>query len=450
MTRRYSLGPGRPRSAVWVVALVIGVALSGGFAATGGVASGSGSAHGTSVLGGLFSTHTVQTVGGSDTEKALCASPTDGYLCSFAVMGLTYIPDPQLVFVTTGSYLPANVSVTEGPEGFEGLNATTLSVSFEGNLTCNPGSPFYPGSGTDVYVPCLANPFLFVVDAATGAILSNISTPFPVRWMTYDASDGTVYAVGGGSDAIAGISASARSATVIARVSSANFSSSFVYGPEIAYDGATGRLLVLTSDGVLAVDPATGSTSPGPVVALPYRPCALAVDPSAPLVFLSLWSGANSVLVYNATTFAETTSLSLTTPYPAGGNDSLTQIAFDPTHGDAYLAGEYISAVNLQTLTVVGTVGDNNGVGISSLVSWTYDPLTDTLLGSAWWGGPAFAFPLVHGSSTTYELLWLSLGWAITAIVLAVAVGVTIVVVRRLRRPPTEEAERAETGHDRP
>lgn len=391
---------------------------------------------GQDLMGGLYTVTETQTVSGSTYWVSFCPH----WYCIEPV-GVTYVPSTGIIVLTEANYsFPGSHLVN----AFQLVDPFTQSIGPTENLPCIPGVPYYPGIGTDVYIACWLSPLVTVVDGATGSVVANISTPFPVYSMAYDPSDELIYAEGAG-DALAVLNPSTDTADRGPTIPGATF---LVYGPAeysptMVYDPITGNLLLFAAPGNLStVEPSTGANRT--VAELPPGATALGIDPAAGFIFASL-SDPSSVLVFNASTYAEVANLTIPSCEGTGGaigfcgGNEVTAFLLDPGHGDVYFAsGLALFAVNLSTLSIVGavlTVGDGESA------SATFVPPVHEVWGTYEWApmvGPGYMVNLSYGNTTTWtRFFWLPADFAVPT--LGVATGVVVALLaawgarRRLR-----------------
>jgi hypothetical protein len=385
---------------------------------------------------GLVTVMMAQNVSGTPYWQQDCVPPQSTSFCTDPE-GVAYIPGQNLVIMTEQTGGP-----TGGEDGYFFFNPSTLAASTVTVLGCAPEIPFYPGFGSNVYVPCL-NPDsytsgpLLVIDDDTGSIVKNVSLPFRADSMALDPDNGLIY-ISGGADTLAAISPSNNSVVGLTTVTGADFSDDpEALGYELVFDTATDQLIAPAKNGSLAeINPATGVAEGS----LPFGAvsAALAIDPSSSRLFVSTWN-APSVFVYNAKTYQFETSM--TFPNCLGyvcDSAQVNQILIDSAHGDAYLVTTgWLYSLNLSTLAVVGEIQDyGDGPQLSSV----YVPLDDRIFGTYADGivGPGFMIQLGHTDTPVVtELLWLPVlpgSLALAAVIGSATTTVSLLLPRYRKR----------------
>jgi hypothetical protein len=400
----------------------------------------------TPFLGGPFGAQVSQTVTGTSYWVSLCESSAT--VNCIIPSGVVYVPPAGVIVATE---VLSDPPVPPTTNGFEEINATTRAIGPVQNLSCEPGVPYYPGFGADVYVPCELSSEVIVINSLADHVVATIPTPFPGVAFTYDPRDGFIYmGDGGGSSGAEGgrivaINTTSWTSTPALTVANATFLGEFESGTGLAFDAPSDQLLMFSrTDQLLSVSPA--GASPVPVASLPPGANGLAVDPGAGLIFAAV-ADPSSVLVFNATTYAEVANFSMPPCIEGfcGSGNQVTEFAFDARHGDAYLAsGTALFVANLSRLSIVGTILT---VGDGASKSATYVPSTDEVWGTYFSPdslGPGYLVELDHQNVTVLrEFLWQpeSVAVLVLGAVVGVAVGVVLFVRRGKRQanlPPSQ------------
>lgn len=142
---------------------------------------------------GLLTLSHDQSVTASAYWESYCGTPNP---CTVPV-GVACVPTSNAMVVTEAQ--DNILGVVEGADAIVGFNPDTLQVLFSLRLGCQPEMPFYPGSGTDIIVPCInattyAQGALLGVDTQTGSlVVVNASRALGIVSMTYDPLNGIVY-----------------------------------------------------------------------------------------------------------------------------------------------------------------------------------------------------------------------------------------------------------------
>jgi hypothetical protein len=370
-----------------------------------------------------------------------CPSQAQFRWCVDAV-GLTYVS-------------PANLLVfSEGNCGYGcGGTRNSLVQYYPANgtfgaplgLNCFPGTPYFPGAGDDLFVPCenynQSWGSVLEVDYQTNSVVANISGAAGVNALAYDSVTGMV--VGGAGGTLRVINPVTGVVTSSFNVPNATFQPANGFGSfTLVYDSATNSLLVpSTTNKLLSVDPTSGKIEGS--IPLPAATESLAIDSAANLLFVTTVnvSGQNPTYagvgsVFNAQTFARKAQFDIAACVRniCAGSD-VDQILPDSAHGDAYFVGSTaLYTLNLSTLTLVGTTED---YGDGWVLSAAFVPTTDQiLLTYAVYGvGPGLLLQLQHRVAIVLtSFLWLppTIGaLAITLIAVAVIAIFAGVWVRR-------------------
>jgi hypothetical protein len=396
---------------------------------------------------GLFALSPVQRVTASAYwDNFYCPHPwPEG--CTNAV-GAAYVPSGNLMVISEGR---CNVYCNTTENAVVEFDADTGKYGFPLALNCYPSVPYYPGSGSDYFVPC-GNynqnwASIVSVNYLNDTIAANISDPVGATSMAYDSSNGLLYAAAdaAGSE-IEVIDPISGSLTGTFDVPGATFAPSYWYSSSsymLVYDSFTNRLVVpSTTNGLLFVDPTNGTVTSS--VRLPAPVESLAFDSASNQLFAATDNNVtyvSGVSVLNARTY----SLEARVVVPncvqntcVGSND-INQVLTDPSHGDAYLVGALaLFTLNLSTLTLVGTLEDyGNGPPASA----PYIPGLDQVISTyaIYQEGPGLLDQLHHGSVTVLSsLLWMppAIGVLLTAqlAVGGIAAAWVWILERRRRR----------------
>ena len=387
----------------------------------------------TIAVAGWYSTSRVQTVVGSGNWDPMCHDPVS--VNCVVPAGVVFVPPADTLVVTTD--LPGGVWNRTGySNGFEEINPRTFAVSPVTPMGCEPGVPFYPGSGIRVFIPCYPDS-LVVVDAETDTVVANVTTPFDPWVMTYDANRSEIFA-GDWGTGIIGVDTSTLEITSKLDLTGGLFRLFGNWAPGLAYDARTDQLIAPSSQFsaiLVAVSPSGGSTVS--VARLAYEPTALGVDPFSPLILVA-FNDPSSLLVLDSANYRELTNISLPECGPNDcGEDQVTDFAFDQANGDVYLStGVYLDVLNVSSLTIVGTI---NIAGDGWTGSLTYVPGTDTA-----WGtyqdtvipAPGYLAVLSHSNSTFLTgLLWVPP--ALAPLVIGAVAGAGLATVQAVHRSRT-------------
>lgn len=421
----------RTAAVALVVALIVAAALAIAIVRQRGVASGSG----------LYETRVQQTVTGQAYWNSFCPSPARGINC-LPINGMTALAGTgkDVMTIDRGTRGPGvGMGISPYGNGIVELNSSNGSWLSELSIGCNPGSPFYPGSGGLVFIGCwnstTDNTSVLVFDYATDNLTRVIPLPSNVAAFGFDPALNRVYAdVENGS--LVAINVSTWSIEAEQPVANeqpwADMSWSVLYDPY-----ANVILVQPNSTEVVALNPVTlrvVSTIP-----IGGGPWAMTIVPSLKELYVADVGG---VLAFNATTFVEISNMTISSaPCENGGAPFLTdQMLNDPKHGDVYLIGWYgcMAIINTTSGSPLPTLFTESGM------AWgVYNPDTDTVW--EWSLDPGYlllsgeVIALSHSSHPVLtSLFWLppNLG-ASLAIGLAVsAFGIGVWLRRRHRSPP--------------
>jgi hypothetical protein len=357
-----------------------------------------------------------------------------------APLGLAIVPASQEVILTQVPGYPGGANaVTE-------FNPNTLQISPNLPLPCSPEVPFYPGTGVDVFVPCLnsvsdSGGRLFVVSSQNLSIVANISMPALTSYqpsMTYDSSNGLVY-LSVNSSQIVAVDPVHDTAEGVMDVAGAALSTYTVEGAYVLlFDPFTGQLLLpSTSHGILGVNPSDGSQEA--FVPLPSTVVALSIDAATNQLFATTFDP-STLEVFDASNYRLEAQFSIPDCINniCGEPNDLPQILIDPTHGDAYLSAvSSLLTLNLTTLSIVSAIEDNWNGPETSMV---YTPVTDRVFGTYEAGhlGPGFLVQLNHrGYPVLTTILWLPTPLGTLLLSGVAGAGIALVFsgsVRRARR----------------
>jgi hypothetical protein len=400
--------------------------------------------------GGLVTLSTVQDVSATPYWETYCGSPYPQNSCTVPV-GVAYVPASNLMVL---SEMHTDVGgFSGGTDAIMEFNPDTLQSSPLVRLAgCAPEIPFYPGSGADVFVPCLnatsyASGNLYVVNYQTESIVANVSMPFRAMSMAYDPSNGMIYS-GANEDLLATIDPVNDSIVRTTNVTGASFSGTFPTNSyALVFDPVTDRLIgPSATGGLLSIDPATGVGTA--VLSIPSTPLTLAVDSARGEIFVATVQP-SSLLVLNATTFALEANVSIPDCVDnvcAEPND-VNQVLLDPAHGDAYLvATSALFTLNLSKLAVINALED---YGDGSQVSSAYAPVSDRIFGTyeAFQVGPGFLIQLSHGSFLAVTtLLWLPTNFGTLALAVVVGLVLAVLLGRPVRGPAPHPASGPPVG----
>lgn len=378
------------------------------------------------VGGGFVTVSSVQNITMTAYGEPFCPGPAPpSYGCTVP-SGVTFVPaDDTLVLTETATNVGGTVY---GANEILGFDPGTMAPKWTLPLSCAPGEPYFPGSGTVVYVACWnatapSAAALLEVDSTTHTVVANLSIPvFPVT-MAFDLSPGRIYA-GADGNALLTIDTARGGVVGVRNVTGASFTSNYPGTPQgLAFDPVSGDLIAASSSGGLIVfDPANGS--PVANVSLTSPALTLALDPADARLYVGTsgtQSTTSAVEVFNTSGFHLLYQLSL--PNPAEG------IVFDPLHGDVYfIALGSVYALNLSSRLVVATANFFNGFPSGA----AYLPTLDRLFLTPWIDPDGGSLVQLH--HTTFDaatrLLWLptSLG---TLVVGSIAGAFVVGLVRR-------------------
>ena len=359
------------------------------------------------LAGGLATVGTAQNITGTPSWETYCPSSQGACM---APVGLAIVPASQEVILTQVTGYPGGVNaVTE-------FNPNTLQISPNLPLPCSPEVPFYPGTGVNVFVPCLnsvsdSDGRLFVVSSQNLSIVANISMPALTSYqssMTYDPSNGFAY-LSVNSSQIAAVDPVHDTAEGVMDVAGAALSTNAAEGAYVlVFDPFTGQLLLPSaSNGILGVDPADGSQEA--FVPLPSTVVALSIDAATNQLFATTFDP-STLDVFDASNYRLEAQFSIPNCINniCGEPNDIPQVVIDPTHGDAYLAAvSFLLTLNLTTLSIVSAIEANWNGPATSMV---YTPVTDRVFGTyeAEHVGPGFLVELNHrGYPVVTTLLWL-------------------------------------------
>ncbi len=329
--------------------------------------SGSGTSPDWGVGDGLVTVEMSQNVSGTPYWQEDCVPPQSASFCSDPE-GVAYIPSLNLVALTeqTGG-------ITGGTNAFTMFDPSTLAAAPLHLLGCAPEVPFYPGTGSDFYIPCLApssynNGPLLVIDGQSGSIVKNVSLPFRTNSMAFDSNNGMIYVAGSG-NALATLDPVNDSVIDLRNVTGADFSDYFLsVGYELVFDSVTDQLIAPASNGsLLEIDPDSGVAAGS--IPLGSPTIALAMD-SGSNQLLASTSNTPSVYVFNSRTYQIVNSFTFPNCVAyVCDSGNVNQMLIDPTHGDAYLVTSgWLYALNLSSLAIVGQIQDiGDGPQLSSV-----------------------------------------------------------------------------------
>lgn len=399
----------------------------------------------TDIADGFYTVRTSQTVNGTASLTNFYCGGTTAYGACMVPAGLTYVPPAHLVIA---SELKEPFLNHTRNALFE-YNASTSQYSSPQNISCGPWGPYYPGVGEYVLVPCFNSgadrpTYILVMNYVTGAIVGNLTDAIGASTMTYDPSNGLVYA--GGGDSVLMINL--RNLTVVGtfRIPGAWFGGppegwAVAFGVPFAYDVSSNSLIIPSSNAsLMVVNPATGAVELS--LPLPSWAMAIAFSRASDQLLVSTFN-ASTVSVFNAGTYAleGRVSIPACVDYDCSRPNDANQILFDPAHGDAYLVSTMaLIALNLSTISIVGEVPD---YGEGPQASSVFVPSLEQVIGT--WllpilMNPGFQVQVYHGNySTVTSFLWLPpvVGLAVLYGLIGVAIAVPVVwVVLRWRRGP--------------
>ncbi len=394
---------------------------------------------GTNAGDGLYTLTPVQQVSASaHWDNFYCPHPWPN-ACTNA-LGVVFIPSGNLMIISEGQ---CGVNCNSTRNALVEYNVVTGEYGPPLGLNCYPGSPFYPGEGTDYFVPCgnyVQNWASIVsVNYQNETIVANISNPVNAMSLAYDSSNGLLYGgAAGPANGLVVINPTSGSLIGTFQVQGATFIPGYWFPTSaytLVYDSATDRLILpSTTNRLLVVDPVNGTVMTS--VPLPSRVESLAIDPASNQLFAATDNATTYVSglsVLNAKTYALEASLVLPNcvENECAQSNSIDQILPDPLHGDAYLVSSVaLFTLNLSTLSLVGTIED---YGDGPPVSATYIPSLDQVISTyAIYGeGPGLLVQLHHGSvSVLTSLLWLPPTLGAVVIILSVAVGIGVILFR--------------------
>ena len=392
--------------------------------------------------------------------------PEATYAPCTAPVGVVYLAPFDLLVLTEANWTWAG-QVPTGPSAVVEFNPVTLLPVARLNLSCTPGFPYYPGTGSDLFVPC-GGPIL-VVSVPADREVGSISLPFEVVSMTFDTQNGYFYTGGwnsSGTMEVGGINLQTMAPADLFLVPGGTFIGSYDVGGAylLAYDPAANALLMpnVSSDNdasgtsLLGLDPETGAAALVAAIGGPIL--SIAVSPTSDQI-LTTTDVPYSVDVLNAQSYAQEARVTLPTCFPgvcAGGDAQ--DVLIDPGHGDAYLLTSLaLDVLNLSTLSIVSSTFD---YGYGTQGSGAYVPGVDRVFGTynlILEEIPGFMIQLDHGSyEVLSSLLWLPTAEAILG--LGTGLGAVLAVFRGLgppvpprvkdpprpwmRAPPTETDER--------
>lgn len=395
-----------------------------------------------------YTSSAVQRVNGTAYLDSTCPTATS---CRFPG-GITYVSDTNTVVLTETK----NYSLSPGYPGEKGVvvfNGSTFLGPPAIALACYPAYPFYPGSGPDVFIPCMDRPSdswesILVFDTFTLQIAANISVPLSFARLgaslSYNPTSHLLYDCNRTNTVVA-IDTTTMSIVWNQSLEGVDFApaSPVLFSPywfTQAYDPGAGLLLAPNVEGDLS---ALNVSSGLPQATFPLPGNLTSVAVSIPLdrvIVTSVNQSESFATIMNATTFEAVRVVRLPDcPSSACPGGPVYQTVFDYEHGDAYLSSfGSLLVLNLTTLTVVGSVSDEVGTPVASITSipsigivvgtYAFTPFDPYL--------PGLLIQLEYHEVLTWSLtslLWLPLASGIIAVAVVAGAlsGLGIVVTRR-------------------
>ncbi len=398
---------------------------------------------------GLVGYSTVQTVSGTPYFDTFCP-----YSVCVDPVGVTSIGTSGPVVLT--EYNSTGPGPPSGPNAVVEFSPTTLVQTERLNLSCEPGIPYYPGTGYEFFVPCgnATALSLLEMNSFTDRIVGRTILPFFPTAAAYDSRSGVLFV--GGSTYYSSNNFSATLAAVdpvtgrlirLDVMPNASFQPiSLLQEGALVYDPIADRLLVPSnSTGMLSVIPTTSGVDR--VIPTDGSIIAIAIDAKTDQLFVSTDTTApilesGELQVFDAGSFALRSTIPLSNCSDSGCfSGDATEILVDDSHGDAYLTSAVaLDALNLSSLAIVGSVGDNgDGFQVSAVylsspdrIFGTYQDLDQVQ--------PGFMIQLQHSS---YQLLSEILGLPeeLGILVFGIATGLLlsgIIVWRGLESTPKQ------------
>ena len=384
-------------------------------------------------IGGMIRYTPVQTVGGVAYWASFCPTSEP----CMKPEGVAYVPQANAVVLTE-----VNSTFGPGPNGTNAVmefNPVTFRASGPLDLFCTPGIPFYPGSGPRVYIPCFTEgdwKLVLVLDASTHWLVGNISVPEGAVTLTFDPSNGMIYALNWSN----GVSTIDPTSMQVVGFATVRGFGAIGYLPEewptLSYDKWTGDLLAADgTSGVWSLNISHWTRTD--LFATGQVAQSVSIDDATGELYLSTTvfgptgPTGSYVLVYNAATYSPEATISI-----PGWFGRVNLVLIDAGHGDAYFVGQDgVLAWNVSARTFVGSVT----ISVADfLASATFVPATDQIFVSpegmaAPWLIPGTMVQLYH--TTGWQLttfLWLPTAVGILA--LGVGVGIFAALIPTLWR----------------
>jgi hypothetical protein len=416
------------------------------FAATQRSSGGATATGGTNLGNGLYTVTPVQQVQATPYwDNFNCPSQAQFGWCVDA-SGVAYIPPANLVVLSEVNCRPSP-GCNGTHDSLVDLNPSALSYGPPVMLNCTPWTAYYPGTGSEFFVPCSNSSqgwsSVLAVNYQTASVVANISNPGDAISMAYDSSNGMLYGgAAGASNGLAVINPISEGLAGVLHVPGATFAPSYWFQSSpytLVYDSDTNRLIVpSTTSSFLVYDPVNGTVTRSVSLAAPVE--SLAIDSDSNQLFVSTDNATTFVSglsVFNAQTYALEARLVLPNCIDdeCAQSNSVNQILPDPLHGDAYLVSTVgLFTLNLSTLSLVGTTED---YGDGPADSATYVPGPDQVISTyaIFMVGPGMLLQLQHGSSLVLtSVLWLPPTIGELTIVLLVLAAASVVVWFQVRR----------------
>jgi hypothetical protein len=406
---------------------------------------------------GLLRVTSVQTLSGSAYWDTFCASQDPLASCAYPE-GITYVAPGGIGVLTQTGWSAAHAYAT-ADDGIVEFDPVALENLSWRHVDCVPGIPFYPGSGTTVWISCASPQFtnysVLEFDYATNTLAGQFPTSIYVAAFALDTQSGLIDAAGwnytSGTAVVLTFSGSGPAGTPALDLTNVQFTPYF--GNKViamTYDPASNSLVFpADGNGLLSVALSSGVATIVDQFLTPVS--TVSFDPSNDQLFVATFDPSD-VIVLNGGSF--TPRATIPVPGCVEGEcsvpDNVQTILFDPAHGDAYLVATVaIVGVNLTTFSTIGAIAD---YGDGPQESSAYVPAVDRVFGTfdaVGSNSPGIMVALSHGSFTTLSsLLWLPTSLGILALSAAVGLILGVTVQRLSRRggradrlAPTDTAE---------
>ncbi len=384
------------------------------------------SAPATTIGAGLVEFSNTQEVTATLTLHRSCAEYDQGSYGGFFVCGypsgLSYLSSSGALVATYQFLDQTNLS------GYvEELDPSTMAVLHVENVSCEPGTPFYPGSGGVFYVPCALSrtsslSAIYEFGTLSGSYSGSIPTPYFLNSLAWDAPGGLLL----------GCATPASELIGIFLANGTSYSTHLPLGcNSVVFDAPANALLVATNtSGVDVVYPTNGTVAASILAGTSIND--LAIGAQSAWVAVSVTNGytsPGSFLILSPVSFSTVSSFG----FGALPNSQWMpgQLLVDPGHGDLYgVSVGYLVAWNISEGSWVGTMSGMEGVARPA-----FDLTTDSVYQQDGITGYLWSTSLLHSvQKEITEFLYLPV--PVGTLLLGGLVGsLTAVVAWRRLRP---------------